>query len=164
MSDIFSRWILFCKIQYIFSILILKDIINRSHILYVFFSLQKTKREISFTSKSISSSKSFEASLFLTDWAHNGHRSFAAQIHKTRPPKAQPSFHPTRSGPNSHVRACARIKRRSTANEQLLIVQVPIFVDPEISRGSRANGNPPVTRVLQSLQKEYRSFASVRAY
>ena len=70
------------------------------------------------------------------------------------------------------MRACARIKRRSAANEQLLIVQVPIFVDPEISRGSRANGNPPsrcftyvcVYVCAQSLRKEYRFFASVRVY
>lgn len=65
-----------------------------------------------------------------------------------------------RSGPNPHVRACARIKRRPAANEQLLIVRVPIFVDPEISRGSRANGNPPFYVCAQSLRKEYRLFAS----
>lgn len=66
----------------------------------------------------------------------------AAQMHKTRHQKRNQVSIP-RSGPNPHgARLCARIKRRPTANEQLLIVQVPIFVDPEISR---ANGNPSVT-------------------
>lgn len=63
-------------------------------------------------------------------------------MHKTRHQKRNQVSIP-RSGPNPHgARLCARIKRRPTANEQLLIVQVPIFVDPEISR---ANGNPSVT-------------------